>query len=67
MYAAPVGWVDHTGGGEFAVGIRSALLGDKRAILYAGAGIVEGSDPDREFQETELKFQPLMAALGRSR
>tara|TARA_B100000315_G_scaffold84707_1_gene77621 strand:- start:10812 stop:12215 length:1404 start_codon:yes stop_codon:yes gene_type:complete len=66
-YAAPVGWVDHTGGGEFAVGIRSALLDDKRAILYAGAGIIEGSDPDREFQETELKFQPLMAALGRSR
>ncbi len=62
-YAAPVGWVDHNGGGEFAVGIRSALLDGNRAVLYAGAGIVRGSDPDREFQETELKFQPLMAAL----
>ena len=65
-YAAPVGWADHTGGGEFAVGIRSALLVGKRAILYAGAGIVRGSDPEREFQETELKFQPLMVALSGS-
>jgi len=65
-YAAPVGWVDHTGEGEFVVAIRSALLCDDRAVLYAGAGIIEGSDPDQEFQETELKFQPLLAALGGS-
>ena len=62
-YAAPVGWMDHSGGGEFAVAIRSALLLGDQAVLYAGAGIVAGSDPDREFQETELKFRPLLDAL----
>ena len=62
-YAAPVGCIDHMGGGEFVVAIRSALLLDKRAILYAGAGIVKGSDPEQEFQETELKFQPILSAL----
>lgn len=63
-YAAPVGWADHAGGGEFVVGIRSALLIGEQAILQAGAGVVKGSDPEREFQETELKFQPLMAVLS---
>jgi len=63
-YAAPLGWTDHTGSGEFATGIRSALIAGNRAILYAGAGIVKGSDPEKEFMETELKFQPLMSALG---
>jgi menaquinone-specific isochorismate synthase len=63
-YAAPVGWLDHTEEGEFAVGIRSGLLIGKRAILYAGAGIVKGSDPEDEVRETELKFQPIMTALG---
>ncbi|MBI4202697.1 MAG: isochorismate synthase [Chloroflexi bacterium] len=63
-YGAPVGWVDASGQGEFWVGIRSALLRGNHATLYAGAGIVEGSDPEREFQETELKFQPLLRALG---
>jgi menaquinone-specific isochorismate synthase len=63
-YASPVGWLDHTKEGEFAVGIRSGLLFGKQAILYAGAGIVKGSDPEDEFRETELKFQPIMTALG---
>ncbi len=62
-YAAPVGWMDHTAGGEFAVAIRSALIRGDKAFLYAGAGIVEGSDPEQEFIETELKFQPMLTAL----
>ena len=62
-YAAPVGWLDHNGDGEFGVAIRSALLQGRRATLFAGAGIVEGSDPDRDFEETELKFLPLLGAL----
>lgn len=65
-YAAPVGWIDHTGSGEFAVAIRSALLNGDRAVLYAGCGIVQGSDADREFSETEMKFQPLIEALNGS-
>ena len=63
-YAAPVGWLDHRGEGEFSVAIRSALLRGDQATLFAGAGIVEGSDPDREFDETELKLLPLLDALG---
>ena len=63
-YAAPVGWLDMNGEGEFAVAIRSALIDGDKAFLYAGCGIVAGSDPEREYQETELKFEPLLTALG---
>jgi menaquinone-specific isochorismate synthase len=63
LYAAPIGWVDHQGNGEFAVGIRSALIDGCHARLYAGAGIVAGSDPDRELAEVQLKLQALLSAL----
>lgn len=63
-YAGPVGWVDARGNGELGVAIRSALLRGNEARLYAGAGIVEGSDPDSEFRETAMKFRPLLSALG---
>ena len=63
LYAAPIGWVDHQGNGEFAVGIRSAVIDGCHARLYAGAGIVEGSDPDRELAEVQLKLQALLQAL----
>ena len=63
FYAGPIGWVDGQGLGEFAVGIRSALFSDDQARLYAGAGIVAGSDPHRELAEVRLKLQALLAAL----
>jgi menaquinone-specific isochorismate synthase len=63
LYAGPQGWVDHRGGGEFLVGIRSALIDGHRAMVYAGAGIVAGSVPEKEFAETELKFKALIEAL----
>ncbi|HEY8394285.1 MAG TPA: isochorismate synthase [Thermaerobacter sp.] len=63
-YAAPVGWLDHHGEGEFAVAIRSGLLRGAEAWLFAGCGIVPGSDPQREYEETRLKLQPLLSALG---
>ena len=63
LYAGPVGWIDHRGGGEFFVGIRSALVDGRRALVYAGGGIVAGSDPDNEWAETELKFGALLDAL----
>lgn len=63
LYAAPLGWVDTHGNAEFIVGIRSALLDGNRARLYAGAGIVAGSDPDREFAEVKLKLQALLRGL----
>lgn len=63
-YAGPIGWSDRRGEGEFAIAIRSALLRGGRAFLYAGAGIVAGSDAEREYEETGMKFRPLLAALG---
>lgn len=66
LYAGPQGWVDHQGGGEFFVGIRSALIDGRTATAYAGAGIVAGSEPEKEFAETELKFKALLGALTQS-
>jgi menaquinone-specific isochorismate synthase len=63
LYAAPLGWIDFQGSSEFIVGIRSALIKDNQARLYAGAGIVAGSDPDRELMEIQLKFQAMLRAL----
>ncbi|MDB9306142.1 MULTISPECIES: isochorismate synthase [Cyanophyceae] len=63
LYAAPLGWVDARGNCEFIVGIRSALIDGDRARLYAGAGIVAGSDPEKEFAEVQLKLQALLKAL----
>jgi menaquinone-specific isochorismate synthase len=63
LYAGALGWVDARGGGEFFVGLRSALIDGARARLYAGAGIVAGSSPEKEFAETELKFKAMLDAL----
>ncbi|OHE79842.1 MAG: hypothetical protein A3G75_02645 [Verrucomicrobia bacterium RIFCSPLOWO2_12_FULL_64_8] len=63
LYGGPLGWIDHRGGGEFFVGIRSALIEGKRARVYAGGGIVKGSEPEKEFAETELKFHALLDAF----
>lgn len=63
-YAAPLGWFDPWGNGLFAVAIRSGLLQGNQATLFAGAGIVEGSDPLKEWQETRLKFRPMLEAIG---
>jgi menaquinone-specific isochorismate synthase len=62
-YAAPVGWIDRDLNGQFAVAIRSAVMQEKRVWLYAGAGIVADSDPQKEWDETALKFQPMLNAL----
>jgi menaquinone-specific isochorismate synthase len=63
LYAAPIGWVDQQGNGEFVVGIRSALIDGCHARLYAGAGIVAGSDPDRELAEVQLKLRAMSATI----
>jgi menaquinone-specific isochorismate synthase len=63
LYASPLGWVDIGGNCEFVVGIRSALIDGDRAQVYAGAGIVSGSNPDKEFAEIQLKLQSLLKAL----
>lgn len=62
-YAGPVGWIAKDAA-EFAVGIRSALLRDRDLYVYAGAGIVKGSDPAREWQELQEKMKPFLTTLG---
>ncbi|GAA1221178.1 isochorismate synthase [Rhodoglobus aureus] len=63
-YAGPVGWVDANGNGEWAVALRCAQVDGTRITAYAGAGIVAGSDAQRELAETELKFRPIIEAFG---
>lgn len=63
-YASPVGWVDANGDGEFAVALRSALMIDNVAHLFAGAGIVKDSNPNLEYEETQLKLASMVRALG---
>lgn len=63
-YGAPIGWFDLNGNGDFAVGIRSALIKKQKARLYAGCGVVEDSKPEEEFFETGVKFIPMLNALG---
>ena len=63
-YAGPVGWMDAAEDGEFCVALRSALLRDRTAHLFAGAGIVADSDPAAELAETELKLEALLPLLA---
>jgi menaquinone-specific isochorismate synthase len=63
-YASPVGWFDLEGNGELAVAIRSGVIDGEHAYLYAGSGIVAGSDPDRELAETDVKLRAMLGALG---
>lgn len=64
FYAGAVGWCDADGDGDWHVAIRCAEIAGGTARLYAGAGIVPGSDPDDETAETGAKFAALMNALG---
>ncbi|MDI1430301.1 isochorismate synthase [Polyangium sorediatum] len=63
-YTGAVGWFDAAGDGDFSVAIRAGLVSPDEAWLYAGAGIVEGSDPLAEYAETRAKQAPMLAALG---
>lgn len=62
-YAGPIGWIDARGDGEFAVALRSALASGEEARLFAGCGIVAGSDPRREYEESAMKLRPMLGAL----
>jgi menaquinone-specific isochorismate synthase len=64
-YAGAVGWVDAIGDGEWHLGIRCAIVEDRTARLFAGAGIVADSDPGAELAETQLKLQAFLAAAVR--
>ncbi|MFD6098420.1 isochorismate synthase MenF [Nocardiopsis flavescens] len=62
-YAGPVGWVDGAGNAEWGIALRSAHVDGARARLFAGCGIVAGSEPASEVAETESKFRPVREAL----
>jgi menaquinone-specific isochorismate synthase len=62
-YGGPVGWVDGAGDGEFGIALRCAELAGDRARLFAGAGIVSGSVPEAELEETRLKLRAMQSAL----
>ena len=65
-YAGVLSWIDGKGNGDFVVGLRSALIRETTAFVFAGAGIVSESVPEQEWEETELKMRPLIRALCRS-
>jgi menaquinone-specific isochorismate synthase len=62
-YAAPIGWV-RKGEGNFAVGIRSALITGKDLHIFAGAGVVKQSRPDEEWNETDNKMDNFLKGIG---
>jgi isochorismate synthase len=64
-YAGTVGWVDAAGNGQWAVSVRCAEIEGSTARVFAGNGIVAGSDPDTELVETQVKLQALLGALLR--
>ncbi len=63
-YAAPVGWFAENGDGDFAVALRSGLFQERKIQLYAGAGLVRGSDIHSEWEETEWKLQAMREAMS---
>ena len=63
-YAGPIGWASAGGDGEFTLGLRAARIRGREALLQAGAGIVTGSDPAREWEECESKMRAMEEALG---
>jgi isochorismate synthase EntC len=65
-YAGPVGFFDEEGNGVFAPALRSAVGHGRTWRLFAGAGIVAGSRPEGEWEETRIKFEPVLRALEAS-
>lgn len=66
-YAGPVGWIDAQGDGEWGIALRCGLVDDtdpRQIRLYAGCGVVAGSDPEAELTESNAKLVPMRDALG---
>lgn len=61
LYSGNIGWFNFKGNGEFAVGIRAALIKDNILYAYAGCGIVEGSEANSEYEESEIKLKPILS------
>ena len=68
-FSGPVGWVDARGNADLGIALRGGVLEDedRQLRLYAGCGIVAGSEPDSELAETWAKMRPMLGALGLTR
>ena len=64
LYSGIIGWFNFDDEGEFAVALRSALLTNNKLIAFAGGGIVQNSDPEAEYKETELKLETIMSLFN---
>ena len=62
-YAGPVGWIDAAGDGELGIALRCGQIQGGSIRIFAGCGIVAGSDPDKELAESEAKLLPMRSAL----
>jgi menaquinone-specific isochorismate synthase len=63
-YAGPVGWIGADGDGEWVIALRGAQIDGNQITAFAGCGVVAESDGQSELTETDLKFQPILGALG---
>ena len=63
-YAGPVGWIDAAGDGEWGIALRSGQVDGDQVRLFAGCGIVSGSQPEAELAESQAKFVPVRDSLG---
>lgn len=67
-FSGPVGWIDTRGNADFGIALRGGVLeeGGRQVRLYAGCGIVSGSEPEAELAETWAKMRPMLDALRTS-
>jgi menaquinone-specific isochorismate synthase len=63
-YAGPVGWLDARGDGELGIALRCGQITQNEIQIYAGCGIVAGSNPEKELTESSAKFAPMRTALN---
>jgi menaquinone-specific isochorismate synthase len=62
-YAGPVGWIDAHGDGELGIALRCGEIQGSSIRIFAGCGIVSGSNPEKELNESNAKFAPMRSAL----
>jgi len=62
-YAGPVGWLDARGDGELGIALRCGQITENEIQIFAGCGIVAGSNPEKELTESNAKFAPMRGAL----
>ena len=63
-YAGPVGWLDARGDGELGIALRCGQITENEIRIFAGCGIVAGSNPEKELSESSAKFAPMRSALN---